>query len=303
MAGVPYHAVEGYLARLVQLGESVAICEQIGDPATSKGPVERKVVRIVTPGTLTDEALLDERRDNLLWRPSTTTASNSATASSTSAPAASRSTRARQGRRADRRTGAHCSPPSCSIRKASAGSTISNSARACAAAPGNSIWVPPATCCASSSAPGTWSVSAASSLPPPFVPPAACCNTSRTPSAAPCPICRGLTPEQRHEALQLDAASRRNLELLEHNLARRSPPARSRGCWIAPHADGQPAAAPLDQPAAAQSRRPAAGPPAGHRQLLENACWRAAARRGCAVSATSNASSPVSRSNRRVRAI
>ncbi|MDE2088720.1 MAG: DNA mismatch repair protein MutS [Gammaproteobacteria bacterium] len=66
MAGVPAHSVEGYLARLVKLGESVAICEQIGDPATSKGPVERKVVRIVTPGTVTDEALLEERRDNLL---------------------------------------------------------------------------------------------------------------------------------------------------------------------------------------------------------------------------------------------
>lgn len=66
MAGVPYHAIEGYLSRLVQLGESVAICEQIGDPATSKGPVERKVVRIVTPGTVTDEALLNERQDNLL---------------------------------------------------------------------------------------------------------------------------------------------------------------------------------------------------------------------------------------------
>ncbi|MFC0139673.1 DNA mismatch repair protein MutS [Erwinia mallotivora] len=66
MAGVPYHAVENYLARLVQLGESVAICEQIGDPALSKGPVERKVVRIVTPGTISDEALLQERQDNLL---------------------------------------------------------------------------------------------------------------------------------------------------------------------------------------------------------------------------------------------
>ena len=64
MAGVPYHAVEGYLARLVRKGESVAICEQIGDPATSKGPVERKVTRVVTPGTLTDEALLAEGRDN-----------------------------------------------------------------------------------------------------------------------------------------------------------------------------------------------------------------------------------------------
>lgn len=66
MAGVPYHAVEGYLAKLVQLGESVAICEQIGDPATSKGPVERKIVRIVTPGTISDEALLQERQDNLI---------------------------------------------------------------------------------------------------------------------------------------------------------------------------------------------------------------------------------------------
>jgi DNA mismatch repair protein MutS len=66
MAGIPYHAADGYLARLVKLGESVAICEQIGDPAKTKGPVERKVVRIVTPGTVTDEALLEERRDNLL---------------------------------------------------------------------------------------------------------------------------------------------------------------------------------------------------------------------------------------------
>ncbi len=66
MAGVPYHAAEQYLARLVKLGESVAICEQIGDPAASKGPVERKVVRIVTPGTVTDSALLDEKRDCLL---------------------------------------------------------------------------------------------------------------------------------------------------------------------------------------------------------------------------------------------
>ncbi|WP_142124623.1 DNA mismatch repair protein MutS [Pseudoxanthomonas sp. 3HH-4] len=66
MAGVPVHACEGYLARLVALGESVAICEQIGDPALAKGLVERKVVRVVTPGTVTDEALLNERRDTLL---------------------------------------------------------------------------------------------------------------------------------------------------------------------------------------------------------------------------------------------
>ena len=66
MAGIPYHAVDGYLARLIKLGESVAICEQTGDPALSKGPVERKVVRVVTPGTVTDEALLSARDASLL---------------------------------------------------------------------------------------------------------------------------------------------------------------------------------------------------------------------------------------------
>lgn len=66
MAGIPYHAAESYLSRLVERGESIAICEQIGDPATSKGPVERQVVRILTPGTLSDEALLQERKEALL---------------------------------------------------------------------------------------------------------------------------------------------------------------------------------------------------------------------------------------------
>ncbi len=66
MAGVPHHSVEQYLARLVKLGESVAICEQIGDPDAARGPVERQVTRIVTPGTLTDAALLEDKRDNLL---------------------------------------------------------------------------------------------------------------------------------------------------------------------------------------------------------------------------------------------
>ena len=66
MAGVPYHSVDQYLAKLVKLGRSVAIAEQIGDPATSKGPVERKVVRVVTPGTLVEDSLLDERKDNTL---------------------------------------------------------------------------------------------------------------------------------------------------------------------------------------------------------------------------------------------
>ncbi|MHB8473189.1 MAG: DNA mismatch repair protein MutS [Gammaproteobacteria bacterium] len=66
MAGVPYHAAEQYLARLVRLGESVALCEQIGDPAAAKGPMERQVTRIITPGTLTDAALLNDRQENLL---------------------------------------------------------------------------------------------------------------------------------------------------------------------------------------------------------------------------------------------
>ncbi len=66
MAGLPYHAAEGYIARLIKKGESVVICEQVGDPATSKGPVERKVMRTVTPGTVTDEALLEDRKDNFL---------------------------------------------------------------------------------------------------------------------------------------------------------------------------------------------------------------------------------------------
>ena len=66
MAGVPAHAVEPYLAKLVKTGESAVICEQIGDPAASKGPVERRVTRIITPGTITEEALLSDRTDNVI---------------------------------------------------------------------------------------------------------------------------------------------------------------------------------------------------------------------------------------------
>lgn len=66
MAGIPFHAAENYIARLVRMGESVVIAEQTGDPATSKGPVERQIARIVTPGTISDEAFLEEKRENLL---------------------------------------------------------------------------------------------------------------------------------------------------------------------------------------------------------------------------------------------
>jgi len=66
MAGVPFHALEGYLARLIKMGESVAICEQVGEVGASKGPVERKVVRVVTPGTLTDAELLSDKQEAML---------------------------------------------------------------------------------------------------------------------------------------------------------------------------------------------------------------------------------------------
>ena len=66
MCGVPFHSADGYLAKLVRAGVSVAICEQIGNPSEAKGPVERKVVRIITPGTLTDESLLESHQDCLI---------------------------------------------------------------------------------------------------------------------------------------------------------------------------------------------------------------------------------------------
>lgn len=66
MAGIPHHAADGYLAKLVKLGESVAICEQVGDPATSKGPVDRRVVRVITPGTLVEDALLEDKQERIL---------------------------------------------------------------------------------------------------------------------------------------------------------------------------------------------------------------------------------------------
>jgi DNA mismatch repair protein MutS len=66
MAGVPVHSLDVYLARLVRRGQSVAICEQVGDPAKARGPMERQVVRVVTPGTVTDDALLEQRRETLL---------------------------------------------------------------------------------------------------------------------------------------------------------------------------------------------------------------------------------------------
>src|SRR5437868_12839665 len=79
MAGIPFHAVDQYLAKLVKVGETVAICEQVGDVATAKGPVERKVVRIVTPGTVTDTELLADKSDALLLALSRTSQRGAAT--------------------------------------------------------------------------------------------------------------------------------------------------------------------------------------------------------------------------------
>lgn len=117
MAGVPHHAVENYLAKLVQLGESVAICEQIGDPATSKGPVERKVVRIVTPALSPTKRCCKSVRTTC-WRRSGRTRAASATPRWTSAPAASAS----PSRRIWKPWPPSCSAPirpSCSTRKPS----------------------------------------------------------------------------------------------------------------------------------------------------------------------------------------
>ena len=99
MAGVPVHSVDNYLARLIRLGEAVAICEQVGDVATAKGPVERKVVRVVTPGTLTDTSLLSDKSDALLLAVAASSATTSATPStiSSSSSTAQRSTRAVHG--------------------------------------------------------------------------------------------------------------------------------------------------------------------------------------------------------------
>jgi hypothetical protein len=170
MAGVPYHAVEGYLAKLVRAGVSVAICEQQGDPAKSKGPVERKVVRVVTPGTLTDEALLDDRRENLLCAVAEGGTAAGAALRHRGAGARGRAllgAGAGRARGAGGGAGAPASPRSCSSpTTARCRSGSAPAARGCrrasrAASPGCSTPTAPSGCCAGSSAPGTWRASAA----------------------------------------------------------------------------------------------------------------------------------------------
>ncbi len=213
MAGVPAHAAEGYLARLVRKGESVAVCEQMGDPAKSKGPVERQVVRVITPGTVTDAALLDDRRETLLaavvrdgreLRPGL-------------AGSGRRTLHAAGiGRYADpgRRTGA---PASCRTagqrerRPRGAGAPGHGAARPTALAlrsrrpaPVRSIssWAP-STCRDSASRGDSLAICAAGALLQ---------YVAETQKAA-VPHIRTLNVEHRGDALMLDAATRRNLEL------------------------------------------------------------------------------------------
>ena len=162
MAGVPYHAAEGYLAKLVRKGVSVAICEQIGDPAKSKGPVERRVVRVVTPGTLTDESLLEERRENLLAAVAEGAATKGAPmepvamgSRSWSSPAdASRCWRWRRAR-GWRASWSDCDPRSCcSTRTAGSRTSWAWIAASPAARPGTSTQRAAPGCSATNSAPG-----------------------------------------------------------------------------------------------------------------------------------------------------
>ena len=230
MAGVPYHAVEGYLAKLVRLGESVAICEQIGDPATAKGPVERKVVRVVTPGTVTDEALLEERRDKLILAIAAARARGSAYA-----------LRARLARSVGRALlrqqldGAERSRPSssgCAGRAAARAKTLT--LRRLSPTDAGLRKRPPwhfdaesgdAHCCASSSARATCPASAATALPLAIGAAGVPARVRRGNAATRCRTCAALRTERRDDALLMDAATRRNLELdtslagrIEHTL-------------------------------------------------------------------------------------
>lgn len=187
MAGIPHHAVENYLAKLVNQGESVAICEQIGDPATTKGPVERKVVRIVTPGTISDEALLQERQDNLLaaiWQDGK--GFGYATLDISSG-------RFRLSEPADRETMAaelqRTNPAELLYAEDFAESSLIEGAAACAVVRcGNLKSTPRASSSIFSSARAIWLVSALKTPRAACAPPAACCSTSKTPSARHCRI-------------------------------------------------------------------------------------------------------------------
>jgi DNA mismatch repair protein MutS len=187
MAGVPFHAVDNYLAKLVKLGQSVAICEQIGDPATSKGPVERRVTRIVTPGTLTDEALLDERRDNLLLALHQVKDTYGLAYLDLSG---GRFTITQlQGEAALLNELERLKPAELLISEDFTRPAHGGSIPACAGKrPGISTGTAQYGCCAPSSLSAIWTASAVSISRSPSPPRVACCNTSRTPSAMLCRI-------------------------------------------------------------------------------------------------------------------
>ncbi len=217
MAGIPHHAVENYLAKLVNQGESVAICEQIGDPATTKGPVERKVVRIVTPGTISDEALLQERQDNLLaaiWQDSK--GFGYATLDISSG-------RFRLSEPADRETMAaelqRTNPAELLYAEDFAESSLIEGAAVCAVARcGNLKSIPRVSSSTCSSAPAIWLVSVWKNAPRGLC--AAGCllqyvkDTQRTSL----PHIRSITMERQQDSIIMDAATRRNLEITQ-NLA------------------------------------------------------------------------------------
>ena len=190
MAGVPVQTLDTYLARAVRKGESVAICEQIGDPAKSKGPVERQVVRVVTPGTVTDDALLEARRDTLLAALARRATASGSPGSSSRAAASTRS-RPTGARGARRRTRAPAARPSCwwprtapARRRAGAAGAV----RAASALALRSRRAPSGSC-ASSSARATSRASASRTSRSRSAPPAACSTTCARRRSPRCPTC------------------------------------------------------------------------------------------------------------------
>ncbi len=189
MAGVPYHAAEQYLARLVRAGESVALCEQIGDPATSKGPVERQVVRIITPGTLTDEALLEARRDNLVAAVCRSPRGHGLAWLDLSAgrfllaePARQRRSAGRAGATQARRIAGRGRAAQWKQRAATRPRTACH--------PGSSMWILRPGFCARSSVRTTSAASASPISATACAPQAVCCSTCAIPSAAACRMSR-----------------------------------------------------------------------------------------------------------------
>ena len=276
MAGVPVHAAENYLARLVRLGESVAICEQIGDPATSKGPVAREVVRIVTPGTVTDAALLDDKETRLLAAVTFTPRHRPRVARPRRRPFQSHG--ARRSRRAARRARAP------EARRAAA----RRGSRRAAVARERRRRAPPAAVAFRSrhrQAAALRAARHARSLGLRRGGRAGRRRRRRLLAAIReghaarrrCRICARCTRERREQAVILDAQTRRNLEI-ETTLGRRAEYTLAGAHGPLRDGDGQPAAAPLAEPADPRPRG-AEAPPASRRRSAARGPRRSAARR------------------------